>query len=143
MTTSTIISPACDYGKAINIINSFSVKEIFNCISGDIFTYTSYRVSTHSGDFEDENSIAEIILQVVRIASKTFCKDIAEKLFDKKEKQDADTFGKKWNIGLTDKQAWCIAFDIDKNREEYSKMAVVYCEDQWNRFPAESETEEN
>lgn len=139
MTTSSIITPGCDYDKAINIINNGSVKEIFACISKDIFTYTSYRVSTHSGNFVDENSIAVIILQIVKIASKTFCKDIAEKLFDKKTKQDNDTFGKKWNIGLTEKQAWCIAFDIEKNREEYSKVAVAYCEEEWNTYPDTTE----
>lgn len=89
-----------DVQKAYESINSKDVKAIqFNLRN----IYSFDRVGNFSCD--TVNDLGELFLDLVKDNSNDFTKDIAEKSKDK--------------FHLTEKQAWCCAYQIVNNQEVY------------------------
>ena len=96
--------------RSIELLERNDVKEIKEQLTF-IYAKSDYKLNTHSGSLTDIVSLGDTLLQLVVKNSNDFTKDIAEKSLDKE-----------WN--LSEKQAWCVAFQIKNNIEVY-KIAMV------------------
>lgn len=94
----------------IELLERADVKEIKNHFSF-IYVKNDYTVSTHSGTFVETVSLGDTLLELVRRNSNDFTKDIAEKCLDNE-------------YNPSEKQAWCLAFQIKNNIEVY-KIAML------------------
>lgn len=81
------------------LINRGDKKEMFNLI----YLNPNSNVSTTLFSFEKE-------------VSSTFCSDIASRAYD--------SFIQDRNIRISEKQAWCLVFDIVKNAKSYSAWMI-------------------
>lgn len=85
------------------------VKELKNNLTL-IYTKSKYTVSTHSGELTDIVSFGDTLLELISRNSNDFTKDIAGKCLENE-------------YNPTEKQAWCLAFQIKNNIEVY-KIAM-------------------
>lgn len=101
----------CDYQHVCEVVTSGNTGRIKNCLH-DI--YSGYSISrSHSGSLT-ANSIGESILELVSSNSNDFTKDIATRALSGK-------------FELSEKQKWCVAYQVTNNLEVY-KIAAL---EQW------------
>ncbi len=89
-----------DIEKTLELIQEGNVKNIKTCLN-TIFTRTS-----KNSDLVDINNMGEILLELVKNNSNDFTKDISTKCLDNQ-------------YNLSDKQSWCISYQIVNNLELY------------------------
>ncbi len=97
----------CDNQAIYEMIARGNVAEIkaqFNSIFND------YQVSTHSGTLIT-NFIAEALLEMIAKESNDFTKDIASKILEIEREP-------------SEKQAWCLAYQIKNNQNVYLKAVL-------------------
>ena len=109
----------------IELLDRNDVKEIKNNLTS-IYSKSYYTIKgSHSGALIDIHNIGDTLLELVEVNANDFTKDIAEKC----RKNE-------WN--LSEKQAWCVAYQIHNNIEaykiamkEYNEKAIeIYNEDE-------------
>ena len=99
----------------IELLERNDVKEIKNHLTL-IYSKTDYTVKgSHSGAFVDINNIGDTLLELVEANANDFTKDIAAK-----------SVKNQWN--LSEKQAWCVAYQIHNNIEAYKIAMAEYFE---------------
>lgn len=96
--------------RTIELLERNDVKEIKEQLSF-IYSKSSYKVSTHPGELTDIVSLGDTLLELVSRNSNDFTKDITSKC-------------KENEYNLSEKQAWCVAFQIKNNIEVY-KIAMA------------------
>jgi hypothetical protein len=101
-----------DNQKMTELLERNDVKEIQGHLIR-IYVKTAYKVYTHSGTLSDIVSLGDILLELVKRNSIDFTKDIAEKCLENE-------------YNLSEKQAWCVAFQIKNNIEVYKIAMVEY-----------------
>ena len=105
----------------IELLNRNDVKEIKNNLTS-IYSKSDYTIKgSHSGTLTDIHNIGDTLLELVEANANDFTKDIAEKCHKNE-----------WN--LSEKQAWCVAYQIHNNIEaykiamkEYNEKAIEIC----------------
>lgn len=91
--------------KTIDLLETANVKAIKEQLTY-IYAKSDYKVSTHSGSLTDIVSLGDTLLELVSRCSNDFTKDIATK-------------SKENEYNLSEKQAWCVAYQIVNNIEVY------------------------
>ncbi len=101
-----------DIQLTVELLERNDVKEIKNHLTS-IYSKSYYKVSTHSGTLTDISNIGDTLLELVEKNANDFTKDIAEKCHKNE-----------WNP--SEKQAWCLAFQIKNNIEVYKIAMAEY-----------------
>ena len=91
--------------------NVAEIKNAF-CI---MYTKTDYTVESHSGQFVDIAVNGDTLLELVSETAKDFTKDIAVRCLGNQSEP-------------SEKQAWCIAYQIHNNIETYKLAMIEYNE---------------
>lgn len=107
----------------IELLERNDVKEIKNNLTS-IYSKSDYTIKrSHSGTLTDIHNIGDTLLELVEANANDFTKDIAEKCHKNE-----------WN--LSEKQAWCVAYQIHNNIEaykiamkEYNEKAIEICKE--------------
>ena len=111
-----------DLEKAKELLNNKNVKEIKEAVSN---------VYTNEGDYtglKDIEAVGEFLIELVKNNSNDFTADIATKALDKE-------------FNLSEKQTWCVAYQIVNNLEVYLLAIAEYSVS--NVVEESNETEEN
>ena len=99
----------------IELLDRNDVKEIKNNLTS-IYSKSDYTIKgSHSGTLTDIHLIGDTLLELVEANANDFTKDIAEKCHKNE-----------WN--LSEKQAWCVAYQIHNNIEAYKIAMKEYNE---------------
>ena len=100
----------------IELLDRNDVKEIKNNLTF-IYSKSDYTIQgSHSGTLTDIHNIGDTLLELVEANANDFTKDIAEKCHKNE-----------WN--LSEKQAWCVAYQIHNNIEAYKIAMKEYNEE--------------
>ena len=111
----------CDYQKAYEYVKEGDVKQI----KGLFFhLFEDYKLSTHSGKLL-VNELGGLFLDTIKENSNDFTKDIAEKTIEKQ-------------FELSEKQEWCLAYQVVNNKEVYLKAII----EEWDKSTANAEVDE-
>lgn len=99
----------------VELLERNDVKEIKNHLTS-IYSKSDYTIKgSHSGTLTDIHNIGDTLLELVEKNANDFTKDIAEKCHKNE-----------WNP--SEKQAWCLAFQIKNNIEVYKIAMAEYFE---------------
>ena len=110
-----------DYQKAFEYVKEGDVKQIKGLFYN---LFEDYKVDTHSGKLL-VNEIGGLFLDTIKKNSNDFTADIATKTIEKKYE-------------LSEKQAWCLAYQIANNKEVYLKAIM----EEWDTATANVEVDD-